>query len=96
MAGAAPRCQACFAVSEMLIEFQRPDSLPESEMRDWIAARARSRRPWLALREPSAQALLLHVELDDDSAEAADEQLTELMLDMRLLGLRPALVTPGG
>jgi hypothetical protein len=38
----------------------------------------------------------LRLELDDDTAEIAERELSDLMTDMRLLGLRPALVPSPG
>jgi hypothetical protein len=82
-------------VNEVLIAFSRPASLGESEMRAWIAERARERGPALILGRPDpASQHVLRVRMHGESVEAAEEQLTDLMLDMRLLGLRPALVDP--
>ncbi len=72
-------------MAEVLISFQRPDSLTESEMRAWVTQRSDVGQPSLMLSRS-----LLRVEVDADT----DEQLAELMLDMRLLGLRPAVVAP--
>jgi hypothetical protein len=83
----------CAAVTEVLISFSRPASLGESEMRAWIAERARDRGPALTLGRPDdARQHLLRVRMHAEGAESAQEQLTDLMLDMRLLGLRPAVV----
>jgi hypothetical protein len=86
-------------VTEVLISFQRPASMTESEMRAWITERARTRQPQLALAGPDgseSQPQLLRVEVRADSIEAAEEQLTDLMMDMRLLGLRPTVVPAPG
>jgi len=80
-------------VTEVLISFSRPPSLGESEMRAWIAERARGRGPALILGRPDHSSHhVLTVRMHGESVEAAEEQLTDLMLDMRLLGLRPAVM----
>jgi len=79
-------------MDEVLIAFSRPASLGESEMRAWIAERARERGPSLSLGRPDhTRQHLLRVRMHVNG-ESAEEQLTDLMLDMRLLGLRPSLV----
>jgi hypothetical protein len=83
-------------VTEVLISFQRPASMTELEMRSWITKRSAASQPVLALRRrdgPAHQARLLRAELQAESVEAAEEQLAELMMDMRLLGLRPSIVS---
>lgn len=80
-------------MDEVLISFSRPASLGESEMRAWIAERARERGPSLSLGRPDhTRQHMLRVRIHMNGAESAEEQLTDLMLDMRLLGLRPAVV----
>ena len=81
---------------ERLISFQRPRSMSDAEMRAWIAERTRAGRSTLTIGEAGGRdpdGLVLRVDLRADSVEAADEQLADLMLDMRLLGLRPSLTT---
>lgn len=80
-------------MDEVLIAFSRPASLEESEMREWIAERAQGRGPSLSLAQDGTRQQLLHVQMQIDGTESAEDQLTDLMLDMRLLGLRPAVVT---
>jgi hypothetical protein len=91
---AAPRpCQPEPAMDEVLISFSRPVSLGESEMRAWIAERSRHLGPSLSLgRADHTRQHTLRVRMHMDGGESAEEQLTDLMLDMRLLGLRPAVV----
>jgi hypothetical protein len=80
-------------VDDVRIVFSRPASLGESEMRAWIAERARERGPSLTLGRPDHERQhVLQVRLHADGAESAEDQLTDLMLDMRLLGLRPAVL----
>jgi hypothetical protein len=69
------------------------------ELRTWLTERARACRPALARSGPDGsarQALVVRVEVQADSIEAAEEQLTDLMMDMRLLGLRPTVVPAPG
>jgi hypothetical protein len=82
-------------VDEVLISFQRPASMSRSEMRAWVSERARNGQPAVTL-SAADEAELLRVEVRDDSIEAATEQLADLMLDMRLLGLCPTVVPPHG
>jgi hypothetical protein len=85
------------AVTEVLISLRLPASMTESEMRSWIASRAQSWNPVLALRDGEGSgALLLHVDVGPDPTAPATEQLIDLMTDMRLLGLRPAIVPDDG
>ena len=70
--------------------------MTELEMRSWITKRAAGGQPALALRGrdgSSNQARLLRAELHAESIESADEQLADLIMDMRLLGLRPSVVS---
>ena len=81
------------AVDDVLIAFSRPASLGESEMRAWIAERARDRGPSLTLGRPDHDRQhVLRVRMHAGESGSAEEQLTDLMLDMRLLGLRPLVV----
>jgi hypothetical protein len=83
----------------MLISFQRPASMTELEMRSWITKRSAAGGPALALRGrdgPEDQTRLLRAELQAESIGAAEEQLADLMMDMRLLGLRPSIVSSAG
>jgi hypothetical protein len=92
MAVPSRECQVS-GVNEVMISFERPPSMSDAEMRAWIAERAHSSEPALMLAGPeSASAELLCVELPTSSIEAARAQLAELMMDMRLLGLRPEVV----
>jgi len=66
-------------------------------MRAWVVDRALVRQRALALSVPGAswgQGFRLRVETDDEAADTAEEELAELMLDMRLLGFKPVVVTP--
>jgi hypothetical protein len=83
-------------VTEVLISFKRPVSMSESEIRAWISKQATSRQPALTLTRrhlADGPVLLLHVAPGAGSATAANEQLADLMMDMRLLGLCPTVVS---
>lgn len=83
------------SVAEIVIAFRRPQSMSASEMRAWVIDRALVRQHALVLSVPEAswgQGFRLRVEIDDSAIEAAEEELSELMMDMRLLGFEPAVV----
>jgi hypothetical protein len=83
-------------VAEVLISFRRPPSMTESELRAWIGQRARSGRPALALDgldDSESERQLLRVELRAESTDADEAQLSELVMDMRLLGLSPVVAS---
>jgi hypothetical protein len=87
-------CERC-AMAEVVIAFHRPPTMTASDMRAWVIDRALVRQRALALSVPDAswgQGLRLRVEIDDGAVETAEEELTDLMMDMRLLGFRPAVV----
>jgi hypothetical protein len=81
-----------------VISFHRPVSMTETELRAWIAERARARQPQLALgiQDGSVTQQWLRVAVPTDSIEAAEEQVAELMMDMRLSGLRPTVLPACG
>jgi hypothetical protein len=84
-------------MAEVVIAFERPPSMTASEMRAWVIDRALVRQRALAVSAPQgswSHALRLRVEIDDDADETAAEELTDLMMDMRLLGFRPAVLSP--
>lgn len=86
-------------MSEVLIAFRRPPSMSASELRTWVSALRLGCGRGLALsgsEGSSAAELRLRVQFDDRAGKAAEEELTDLMTDMRLLGLRPAVVASGG
>jgi hypothetical protein len=83
-------------MAEVVIAFRRPPSMSTSEMRAWVIDRALVRQRALALSVPEAswgQGFRLRVEIDDSAADTAEEELSELMMDMRLLGFQPAVVS---
>ena len=65
-------------------------------MRAWVIDRALVRQRALVLSVPEAsmgQGLRLRVEIDEDAMATAEEELADLMMDMRLLGLAPEVLT---
>jgi hypothetical protein len=73
--------------------------MSRSEMRAWISERAQPRSPAITLdvtdgadRDPQ----VLRVEVQGEWTETADDQLADLMMDMRLLGLRPTIMPAPG
>jgi hypothetical protein len=95
----SPRVRGCERgdVGEIVIAFQRPPSMSTAELRAWVVDRALERQRALALSAPGAswgQRFRLRVETDDEATDTAEEELAELMLDMRLLGFEPVVVAP--
>jgi hypothetical protein len=83
-------------MAEIVIAFIRPASMTASEMRAWVIDRALVRPSALTVSVPEAsvgQGFRLRVQTDDEAAQTAEDQLSELMLDMRLLGFHPAVVS---
>jgi hypothetical protein len=82
-------------MSEVTIHLERP-ALVTPELRAWIHHRLGSGRAVLTrsrINGSGPRALVLRVELKSESGDAASEEVTDLMTDLRLLGLRPALVS---
>ena len=86
-------------MAELVISFRQPPTMTAAEMHAWVIDRALVRQRALVLSAPETPhrgGLRLRVEVDDDELATAEEELSDLMMDMRLLGLRPAVVAPGG
>ncbi len=80
---------------EVLIRLERP-ALLTPELRAWLADRMDGGRAVLARERTKGSdrgALLLRVEIGDDSDDEVQDEVGDLMTDLRLLGLRPALVS---
>jgi hypothetical protein len=80
---------------EVLIRLERP-ALLTPELRAWLADRMDRGRAVLARERTNGSdrgALLLRVEMGDDSDDEVQDEVGDLMTDLRLLGLRPALVS---
>jgi hypothetical protein len=80
---------------EVLIRLERP-ALLTPELRAWLADRMDGGRAVLARERTNGSdrgALLLRVEIGDDSDDEVQDEVGDLMTDLRLLGLRPALVS---
>jgi hypothetical protein len=78
--------QACdrSRVAQLLIRFRRPASVPESEVRAWIERRARGRYPVLGrarLGGSESEAWVLGVKLPGDVHRAAEERLSDLIIE---------------
>jgi len=78
--------QACHrsGVAQLLIRFRRPASLPDSEVRAWIERRARGRYPVLGrarLGGSESEAWVLGVSLPGDAQRAAEERLSDLIIE---------------
>jgi hypothetical protein len=86
-------------MAEMVIAFRQPPSLTPRQMHAWVIDWALERQRALVLSGPEeapSHGFLLRVRVDDDAPEAAQEELTDLMTEMRLLGFRPAVLDLGG
>jgi hypothetical protein len=81
-------------VTEIAIALGRPALTPE--VRAWINHRPGARRPVLTRgREPGLGrgAALLRIEVEGDSEAEIQDEVESLMTDLRMLGLRPTLLT---
>jgi hypothetical protein len=90
-------CHVFVVVVELLITCAWHSSISATDIRGWVRERARAGPPAIALDETDpgeSDPLVLRVKVREDGAEAVEDQLAELMMDMRLLGLRPT-VAPG-
>jgi hypothetical protein len=82
-------------MSEVLIRLQRP-ALLTPELRAWLADRMNGGRAVLSRERTNGSDrgdLLLRVEIGNGSNNGVHEEVADLMTDLRLLGLRPALVS---
>jgi hypothetical protein len=80
----------------MLISFAPRPAMSRSDMRDWISERPQPRSPAIrvGLIDDAKQGpQVLRVEARGNWTDAAEEQLADLLMDMRLLGMRPTLMT---
>jgi hypothetical protein len=82
-------------MSEVLIRLQRP-ALLTPELRAWLADRMNGGRAVLSRERTNGSDrgdLLLRVEIGAHPNDGVQEEVADLMTDLRLLGLRPALVS---
>jgi hypothetical protein len=82
-------------MAEVLIRLQRP-ALLTPELRAWLGDRMDRGRAVLTRERTNGSdrgALLLRVEVQGESDDGMQEEITDLMTDLRLLGLRPALIS---
>lgn len=85
-------------MAEVLIAFRRPPSMSTSQMHEWVDGLTLEPQGALAVSAPEesgSDGLRLRVRIKDDAVETGVEELADLMTDMRLLGLRPAVVPSG-
>ena len=83
-------------MAEIVIAFRRPASMTASEMRAWVTDRAVGPQRALVLSVPDAswgQGFRLRVQTDEHAAQTAREELSELVMDMRLLGFQPEVLS---
>jgi hypothetical protein len=91
------RSSACQppGMAEILIRLERPASLTP-ELRAWLADRTDGGGAVLSRERANGGdrgALLLRVDIRDDTDGGVEDEVADLMTDLRLLGLRPALVS---
>lgn len=82
-------------MAEVLIRLQRPAFLTP-ELRAWLADRMDGGRAVLSRERTDRShrgALLLRLEVPTEPDDAVEDEVADLMTDLRLLGLRPALVS---
>jgi len=83
-------------MAEVVIALSPPASLTP-ELRAWIRQRPNGGRAVLTRRRASQSepgALVLRMDLAEAPGTSADEEIADLITDLRLLGLRPVLSTP--
>jgi len=82
-------------MAEMMIAFRQPGSLTPRLMDAWLTDAARERASALDLSraEPAdGDELFLRVRLHEHDSEAAEQELSGLLREMRLLGFCPAVI----
>jgi hypothetical protein len=97
MVVARPSCDLD-PMAEVVIAFHRPPQMSASQMQEWVSDLTLAPQRALAVSAPVQSAndgLRLRVRIDDGAVEAGVEELADLMTDMRLLGLRPAVISSG-
>ena len=83
---------------EVLISYQLPESLDESELRSWLADRMQALSAEAVAFLPPESAVdhdrdgLVRFALAADAARSAEDRIADLVTDMRMLGLRPETV----
>ncbi len=81
-------------MAEVAITFEQSASLSKSEVRAWLKERTRAGTPAITLDgadRAECGALVLRVEAPEDWTGAVEDQIADLLMDMRLLGLRPTV-----
>lgn len=81
-------------MAQVLIRLDRPALTPE--LRAWINHRLGLGRAVLTrgrLNSSDRSAMLLRVDVQPGPDDSLDEEVADLLTDLRLLGLRPSLVS---
>jgi hypothetical protein len=97
MAAGPPTYQAVSMI-EVLISYELPASLDESELRSWLAGRMQAlSAEAVAFLPPESPTDrhddgLVRFALDSDAAGSVEDRIADLVTDMRMLGLRPETV----
>ena len=95
---AGPPTYEAVSMIEVLISYQLPAGLDESELRSWLAGRMRALSAEAVAFLPPASVVdhdrdgLVRFALDSDAASSAEDRIADLVTDMRMLGLRPETV----
>jgi hypothetical protein len=97
MAAGPPASDAVFMI-EVLISYQLPESLDESELRSWLAGQMSAlSAEGVAFLLPESAADhdrdgLVRFALDPHASCSVEDRIAGLVTDMRMLGLRPETV----
>lgn len=87
-------------VSQILVRCRSRTELPVEEFRSWLERRPDAARPArLTVVRPDAPdgaTWLVEVDVGDRPVEPLDRDVGELVTDLRLLGLDPAVFVPQG
>jgi hypothetical protein len=81
-------------MTDVLIRLERPATLTP-ELRAWIGDRLGPRRAILTRRRgngPGEPTLLLRITTESGGEQAKEDELDDLLTDLRLLGLSPTLL----
>lgn len=97
MATGPPTYEAVSMI-EVLISYQLPAGLDESELHSWLAGRMQALSAEAVAFLPPGSVVdhdrdgLVRFTLDSDAASSAEDRIADLVTDMRMLGLRPETV----
>jgi hypothetical protein len=97
MAASPPAYEAVFMI-EVLISYQLPAGLDESELRSWLAGRMQVLSAEAVAFLPPGSVVehdrdgLVRFVLDSHAAASAEDGIADLLTDLRMLGLRPETI----